>query len=260
MWFKAFLVTACSMCLSLYSISGLANEEESGSYLQIGLIGGLFDGIFEDDISYIADINVEGRYAWKGMFIEMDNDTIDVPGIALGYELWDNANWSVDLIAIPITPYIDPEDFDRFEQSNLEIRKIMVVAGTRITRFFDNIVIQGHLLPVGEGPAGSLAVGYIWQYKNWNFSMLTAARYNSETINSHVWSVSEEESSEEFAVYDAGAGTTLSTQFRAEYPITEHWVAEASVFYFYLEDAVADSPLTTQRSVTGLTLEINYVF
>lgn len=241
--------------------SELGNEssEESSNYFQIGVAAGYSDRLIDGDSKGFGGIFLEGRYAWNGLFVEATTDSIGVPGFALGYELWENEDWALDVVAIPMGG-LDPQDFDRLKNQGLAEREIFTLTGVRATRFFDDFIVQGHVLPLGEGPVASIAVGKFWQVKNWSISALAALRYDSAEVNDEIWSVGAFEASELFPEYDAGSSFFASAVLRAEYPITEHWVFEGSAFLGGLTDGAGDSPLLAKQYQKGLAFELKYVF
>lgn len=253
------LGTSLAQAENIGSELGKEQGEESTGYFQIGVGGGWSDRSIEGDFEDFGGVFVEGRYAWHGLFVEVSNDNIGVPGFALGYELWDSEQWAVDLVAIPMGG-LDPENFDRLKGNGLQDREGFTLTGVRATRFFDDFILQGHVLPLGEGPVVALAIGKFWQVKNWSVSALAALRYDSADVNDKTWSVGASEASVAFPEYEAGAGISASMVLRAEYPITENWVFETSAFYGRTDDAVADSPLIVKQQAKGVAFELSYVF
>ena len=258
----------CAIALGVSSYShaenigdlGSKQGEESAGYFQVGLGGGWADRPLEGDFNGFGGLVIEGRYKWKGAFVELTSDSIGVPGFAIGYELWENQNWAVDLVAIPVVGELNPWDIERLEDSNLRKRDGLTLTGIRATRFFEDFIVQSHLLPIGRGTVASLAVGKFWQIKNLNLSALGALRYNSEEVNRRSWDVRPIEASAEFPEYQSGSDVNAVFQLRAEYPITENWVAESTLFYSRVGDAIYESPLVSKRHAKGVSFEIGYVF
>ncbi len=234
-------------------------DEDSGGYFQIGFGGGWADRPLEDDYEDFGGLVIEGRYAWNGLFVELDSDSVGVPGFAVGYELWEDNQWAVDLVAIPFGG-LDPKNTDRLKQSNLGKRSAFTLTGIRATRFFNDFILQGHILPLGEGSMASLAIGKFWQVKNWNLTATAALRYNSQAFNDDIWSITPEEASIEFPQYSASSSLAAIFVLRAEYPISENWVFETSVFANGVSDGIADSPIVARDKVRGVAFEISYVF
>lgn len=270
MQYKRFIKAAAMLIGSSWVMTGHAenigaelgksSSDESNGYFQMGFLGGWSDRSVEGDFNDFGGFIIEGRYEKYGAFVEVTTDSIGVPGFAIGYELWDNSDWAVDIVAIPVMGELDPSDFDRLENSNLKERNGLTLTGIRATRFFDDFIVQGHVLPLGNGNIASIAVGHFWQIRNWNLSALAALRYNSAEVNDRTWSVAASEASAAFPEYRAGGDVTAMMQLRAEYPITEDWVFEASTFMSRIGDEVADSPLIETQVVKGISFEFSYVF
>lgn len=258
----------CALALAVSSLTqaenignlGTEQDDESSGYFQIGFAGGWADRPLEDDFNDFGGLVIEGRYEWNNAFVELTSDSIGVPGFAIGYELWENPNWAVDLVAIPVQGELNPRDIERLENSNLRKREGLTLTGVRATRFFNEFILQGHLLPLGRGTVVSIAAGKFWQIKNWNISALAALRYNSSEVNQRSWDVTAIEASIDFPEYQSGSDVNAMLQLRAEYPITENWVAESTLFYTSVGDSIYDSPLVAKRQAKGIAFEISYVF
>lgn len=236
------------------------NGDSADGYFKIGIGGAVYKDVFEGGSESSAFVPVEGRYQWKGAFAEISSSSIAVPGLAAGYNVWQNDNWSVDAL-VTLSAAIDVSEIDRFDNSNLKDRSNALAGGVRVTHFYDDYVFQGHLLTASKrGVVAALAAGRHWQVNNWNFIALASARYNSSKYNDFYFGVDESEVNDDFAAYQAGSGVTFEAELAAEYPLSENWVFEAAVRHAEFSGALKDSPLLVEDRASSLRMSVSYVF
>lgn len=235
-------------------------NESDGGYFKIGLGGGMGRDVIDDEFESGFGVPIEGRYEWKGAFAEVSSSSIGVPGLALGYTMWQSPDWTVDAI-VTLASFFDPDDYDRTKNSNLKERNGALLGGIRATRFYKDFVFQSHVLAgKNKGLAVALAAGHYWQVKNWNFMALLSTRYNSAKYNDFYYGIDEDETSDEFDAYEAGSGLNFQAEIAAEYPISENWVFETAIRHTELSSAMSDSPIFTKDRTTGIRASISYVF
>ncbi len=95
-----------------------APDNSNGGYFEIGVEAGYANDpkVADDDEGWGGSLSLAGGYRYKGLFIEASQGTFD--GLNLGYNLWNNQHWSVDLLAASLNGDIDTENADRID-SNL---------------------------------------------------------------------------------------------------------------------------------------------
>lgn len=238
---------------------GKEQEQESGNYFEIGISAVMFESRIDGDTKEFHHLSWQGRYEYNGLFVEKNNDSVGVPGFAIGYELWENRDWAVDIVAIPLNG-LDIDNFDRLKGSSLQNRNAVSLTGMRATRFFDDFILQAHVLPLGKGAFASFAAGKLWQVDNWSLSAFGALSYASEKLNDQLWSVTEQEASETFPQFDASNSVNASLVLRAEYPLSENWVFQAETFAGKISSGIGDSPIFEKDTIAGFNLELKYVF
>jgi hypothetical protein len=219
---------------------------------------------------------LSGAYRRGGLFVEAEQGSLD--GLNLGYTLWNNNAWTADvLISVPggslgrgekeyVVASNDQSEQERSNNLLDRLKKDRWLAGTgfRVTGYLSDYVVQYRLLTdvhKGRGLFSSLRFGRSWQLKNWNLYSLLSAEYYSEEINDDLYGVSSEEATERFAEYHAGAGGWASAKIGLTYPLSEHWVVEASALARTLSKAEKDSPLMNSSDYHAFTnVSIHYVF
>jgi len=208
-----------------------------------------------------------GAYRYKGAFIELADATYD--GLNLGYGLWDNEHWAVDILAMNLFGEASNDDRtsdDPERQKDLALiqrSRAFIGTGTRITGYFGNTIVQ--LRWVGDisgnhGAAGSLRLGQSWQYRNWNFHGVVSADWLSRKATNYWIGVTPAESTQRFPAYQTDGSTYFSAEAGVTYPISDHWVGRTYLRYSALPSQVSQSPLMDEHYALVLTATVSYAF
>ncbi|BCD99674.1 MipA/OmpV family protein [Marinagarivorans cellulosilyticus] len=241
--------------------------------VSIGLGAGQNNRVKKEDEhndSYGVGIGLGWEYRWKGFFSEAIQDSYS--GLNLGYELWQNDNWRLDLIGMNLHGSVSNDDeilpgMTEEERNDRLVRRdtITLNGGVRATYYWKDNIIQFRLeSDYSQNYAGaqsSLLVGRAWQIRNWNIHGLTGLQWNSRKRNEYLWNVSPLEATEKFPEYQASSSLNYSFEVGATYPISEHWLSRSKIVAFTIDDSVSESPLTNNDNVGGvISTSIVYVF
>ena len=254
-----------------------------GGYLSIGFGVRMLDepnnyGSFLD-LDVGAGIWINGRYQWKGAFIEIPGGTNNIePLYAFGYNFLNTKRWSLDLYAAKTHADIIRLDFTgRYVVVDGELvwvpndssidRDGSLRVGIRSVGWFENSSVQILFAPISsnddydDGIYGSFWYSRNWQQGNWNFYFNIGAQYNSEEILDYYYGVNDEDLFDRYDPYQAKEGVNFSSQVGVSYPLTKNWVLESYLRHTKLSSSITDSPLITGgNTVTESGLYISYVF
>jgi outer membrane protein len=209
---------------------------------------------------------VSGAYRYKGLFVESINGTAD--GLNLGYQMWNDNQWTVDFIGINATNgrtnEIDPNLGDTARTSWIKDRHTARTgAGLRVTRYFDDYIFQARLLNDvynHRGNYGSARLGKSWQVRNWNFHAMAGVEYFDSSFAQHIVGISANEASLAFPQYSPGAFAQLETEIGVTYPVNENWVFRATIRNAVVPDTVTDSPMFEDSHASSFFTSLTYVF
>ena len=271
---KQTLVTAlglASLCTLTSSYAGdiayeLRNNAKVEDYFEIGLGAHSYSGPSRtetdgNETGFHGVIN--GSYNWKGFFVESYNES--TTPFVVGYNAFENDNWSFDITLAPNHIGFDESDDDRY--IGLDERDTDVMLGGRIIgRFGANIVqfnAQHDISGNHKGHSLSAQFGRNLQYGDWNFHGLVGAHYSDSNVNDYYNGVTALEAQRtDYIAYDAGSILNLSAEVGVTYPINENWVFRTTARYVDIDDDIIDSPLFLDDSnqVTGINTSLTYVF
>ncbi|HEY7774585.1 MAG TPA: MipA/OmpV family protein [Marinagarivorans sp.] len=209
------------------------------------------------------------EFHWKGFFTEAIQNSYS--GLNLGYNLYQNAQWTVDFIALNLSGTtsskdgLEPNMTEAQRNYHLRNRDTLTLdGGLRASHYWDNNILQVRLeadySQKHAGAQASVLYGKAWQVKNWNFHALGGAYWQSRTRNEYYWGVSAEESTSQFSAYNAKSTLDFSLEFGATYPLSEHWISRTQITVFRNDDAIADSPLSANQVYGGVGSSLSYVF
>src|SRR5690606_9694256 len=130
----------------------------------------------------------------------------------LGYNLWSNEVWTVDLLAS--SGYgrgVDSDNpdisFMSEEDRNLELKKRVYSfrgSGIRATAYFGDYIFQYRLLTdqfSDTGVVSTARLGRSWQIGNWNLHGLASLRYDSARTNQEAFGITASEATTLFPEY-----------------------------------------------------------
>lgn len=242
-------------------------ETSDGGFLEVGVGASLWTRpVTWPGRKSSYGLIVSGAYRYKGLFVEAINGTAD--GLNLGYQLWNDDQWTLDFIGINATNgrtnKIDPNLGDTARTKWVMDRQTALTgAGLRVTRYFDDYIFQARLLNDvynNRGSYGSARLGKSWQYRNWNFHAMAGVEFFDSQFAQHMVGVSANEASRAFPQYSPGAFAQLETEVGVTYPVTENWVFRATLRNTVVPTAVTDSPLFEDSHATSFFTSFNYVF
>lgn len=244
-------------------------DSEQGGYFEIGVgyeysssIGAEADG--SSDQSSGGVVNLGGAYYYRGFFIEAAMETYD--GLNLGYQIVANENWSMDLLASSLSGEFNIDDESSAksaDQKLIDRDSLYNGAGIRLTRYLGNTVLQARLVSdiyKDNGVRASARLGRNWQLRNWNLHGIVSYDYASaKTLEYHV-GVSDKEVTERFSAYKPDAGSAMSLELGAAYPVSENIVWNTRLLHTQFSDEISDSPLLVDDQYTVFRTTLNYVF
>ena len=216
------------------------------------------------------DLGLGWEYRWKGFFVEAIQNSYS--GLNLGYELWQDGNWRLDIIGMNVTGAASDSDTITpgmsEEERDIRLLKrdtISLNGGMRATYYWKDNIFQLRLgsdySQKNAGAQGSFLVGRAWQIRNWNIHGLTGAQWYSRKNSEYLWGISSVEATERFPEYQASSTVNYSFEIGATYPISEHLVSRSKIVALVIDDSVSESPLTNSDSVGGvISTSIVYVF
>ena len=185
------ILTGFSILTCPLSFAGDIAREVSGDggdnffELSIGLNTGKNNRIQteeeKEDSSGIS-LGLGWEYNWKGFFSEAIQDSYS--GLNLGYELWKDDNWRLDIIGMNLHGSVSNADeilpgMNEEERNSRLIKRdtITLNGGVRATYYWKDNIFQFRLesdySQKNAGAQGSLLVGRAWQIRNWNIHGLT---------------------------------------------------------------------------------------
>lgn len=242
-------------------ISGSSPYSEDGGFFEIGSSQAFKTRpIIGEDDSFTINLFLSGRYQKNGFFIEAIEDSFTF--LSLGYNVWNNDVWSVDLIGSSLnSDFIDngSEELDGIEEKGADF-----LIGGRATGYFGNNIIQMNLLgdvsSTHDGIIASVEGGRSWQVRNWNYHALLGIRYNSKKVANYYFGVLPQEASSTIPAFTAKAGSIITADIGVTYPISEHWVFRSSAQLEYLTENLRDSPIVDGNYGTRFSTTFSYVF
>jgi MipA family protein len=273
LWGLSPLLIAEDIAHDVRGNGGGTPQNANGGYFELGIGAAYYVDPFLqeygdcDSRKVCPSLLVSGAYHYQGAFIELADATYD--GLNIGYTLWDDNRWAVDLIALNIFGELSSEDNhsdDPERQKEIDLMqrsRLFIGSGTRITGYFDNTIVQYRLmadLSGADGVVSSLRVGQSWQYRNWNFHSVISADWLSKKASNFLIGVSPEEATTRFPAYDANSSLYVSAEIGFAYPLSDHWVGRAYLRYSSLPKQVSQSPLIDENHASVMALTASYAF
>ncbi len=209
-------------------------------------------------------VNLGGAYHYKGLFIEAALESYD--GLNLGYQIVSNTDWSVDLLATSLSGDLsigDESDNKTADQKLVERDSLYAGAGIRLTRYLGDYVLQGRIVSdiyKDNGVRASARAGRNWQLRNWNLHGIVSYDYASSKTMAYLVGITDEEATDQFVAYAPDAGSAISVELGAAYPISEHVVWNTRLLHTQYSDEVSQSSLLAEDQFTGFRTTLNYVF
>lgn len=181
--------------------------------------------------------------------------------IALGYRLWDSAEWSLDAVLSPKQAGFSSENS---ALANQDEQDIDLHFGARFTRYFDtsrfSFELSNDIAGVHDSYIASATYLKEWQYRNWLISSQLSASYLSQDVTQYYYGVDTHEASNRFPAFRANGSVLFGADLRVDYPLTEHWVFRASAHALQVTGDIKSSPLIDDSTIVEMTIGVNYVF
>ncbi|MGK0440569.1 MAG: outer membrane scaffolding protein for murein synthesis (MipA/OmpV family) [Pseudohongiellaceae bacterium] len=250
-----------------------APDISNGGYFEIGLG---FDytndsrlSVADDEDGYGEAFDIGGSYRYNGLFVELSQGTLD--GLSLGYHLWANDKWIVDLLGSSINGTLtsgDDEDLSGLSEAQrndalIDRDTFYNGAGVRATGYFGDTIFQYRLVTDihdDNGIVSTLRLGRSGQLRNWNFHGVVSADYASAKTSHYWYGVSQSDATARFQEYNAGSTMSYTAEIGLTYPMSEHFVFRSTARHTRFSNEVQDSPLTDGNNSTYIATSINYVF
>jgi outer membrane scaffolding protein for murein synthesis (MipA/OmpV family) len=203
---------------------------------------------------------INGSYNWNNLFIE--NYSESGHGLVVGYNAFNNDNWSFDVMANTDWGHVSFENNGRYYSDKDEF-----TLGGRLSGYLGNNIVQ---LAINQdatgdhnGTTASALIGRNWQLRNWNFHGIIGVEYVSAKLNDYNLGVSDETASHfDIEAYEADGSVNFSTEIGVTYPISENWVFRATGRAVTIPDEVTDSPRYANMDslATSFRTSLSYVF
>lgn len=242
-------------------VGGVAASSRNGGFLEAGI--GLFsskDPVRGEEDEQGIGVLLSGRYQWHGLFIETIEHSVNT--LSLGYNLWNNNHWSLDIIGTSINSEIITDDNKALE--GLRKRKSDFLFGGRASGYYGNYVFQLQAVEDASGAHGgiitSLEGGRHWQKRNWNFHTLLGIQHHSQQVVNYYLGIRPDEASATLPEYHTGSGSFFTAEIGVTYPISEHWVFRSTAHYAQLSDNLNRSPIISSKHFNHLSTTLSYVF
>jgi len=208
-------------------------------------------------------------YRKRGFFAEFHINATDAEN--LGYNLWNNNRWSIDLLGISGSvsrrgrslEIGDNSSDVRGDKAILNRPTLYLGTGIRLTGYFGNAVFQFRLLDDlinHNGVTSSARIGYNRQLKNWNVHGILIASYASKEANDFWYGVDDNKATERFTPYEPDSSFEFSTELGASYPINEHVVFRSILQFKPFSKEITNSPLIDSNFAVRSMTSLNYVF
>jgi len=209
--------------------------------------------------------------SYKGFFFQTNRFRANAFSGELGYQLIEQDNWGVDLIAKVYLFGFDPESIERYNDTKtpgfelLEERNPGVGLALRYSYFNDDDIFTADLATLNPALGGNswvvdLYYSHLSVYKNWDIYTGAGLTYYSQDVVNYYAGVTADESSKNFAPYQAGDGFKAEAQIFGLYPLSRNWTLSVGVTQSYLSSSFSDSSIGLRQDLTQLKLGARYVF
>lgn len=267
------LLTILLCGLTIFTTTSLLASEEtppeqeqddgSGGYFKIGYGYKYETSPYHDEVSK-GSLYVSGRYQFSnGIFFESHYGANELnQGTTLGYNFYNNENWSFDInfleghgdITIGFT-FEDPTNLETGREHFNMNRSQTTMIGLRATGIYDNqygqTSFQTNIAPVSlndnydNGVYANAWASHVWQIRNWEVYASAGLTYRNDSMLDYYYEIPEAIIRENFHLpaYHPGAGIDVTLQAGVNYPITENFVFESYYRFTDISDSIMDSPL-----------------
>ncbi|VUD62803.1 Outer membrane protein OmpV [Thalassocella blandensis] len=250
-------------------------SNQDGGFLELGLLTGYMNNPFHlkaksEMEDTVIDLDASFVYRKSGFFAEAVFATQD--GVNLGYNFWQNENWSVDLLAGSLSGSYDfdfkdePRAANEEEQRNKELyhrNTFHTGTGVRVTRYIHDYVVQYRLVTDvldDNGVISTLRLGRAWQYRNWSVHAILSAIYTSKETNQYWFGVKQSQSTPQNPPFYPEASLSYSAVFGVTRPINEKWVFRGIAGWEETPDEIKPSTFVDDKDRSYLGVSVSRVF
>lgn len=219
---------------------------------------------------------IDGRYQWKGFFVELANDPARDKNLpAAGYNFYSTEHWNLDVIAAAATGRTESNYYVDGQAKQISGEPTRGF-GFRAQGSWGNSIVQMVALPYfhedfrsdSAVDYASLWVGHRWQIRNWSLNGLLGAVYKSSGLLDHHYGVTEDEADKIFRAYEPSSGTDYTAHIDLSYPVSKNILFQIYSRHTQYSDAALDSPLIElarkwegrPESEREFGILLNYVF
>tara|TARA_R100001377_G_scaffold51707_1_gene30262 strand:- start:2699 stop:3655 length:957 start_codon:yes stop_codon:yes gene_type:complete len=216
--------------------------------------------------------------SYKGFYLQSNQRRSHVllGGTELGYQLFIEENWQLDLILKAYMQGYDSESLIEYGGGDPELlvglkeREVTIGAAIRYSQYFEDALFRIDFAYGSSGEdenehhVGGLIIdsfySYLLPYKNWDIYLGAGLSYFSQDIINYYIGVSPDEVLATRPEYTADAGFRAQAEVYAQYPVSESWSFHTGITHSYFSTNVKDSPLVDTNQTTQVTLGVMYVF
>ena len=289
-WLLAvFLLLSSSLC---YGQETSENQENDANtpvikddfewqiILDLSLIydSSIITGIEQDGLAEYLLPGLLVDISYKGFYLQSNQRRSHVllGGTELGYQLFIEDTWQLDLILKAYMQGYDSEDLIEYGGGDEELlaglkdREVTIGAAIRYSQYFEDALFRIDFaygssgIDENENHVGGLIIdsfySYLLPYKNWDIYLGAGLTYFSQDIVNYYIGVSADDVLATRPEYDAKAGFRAQTEIYAQYPVSESWSFHTGITHSYFSSNVKESPLVDTNQTTQVTLGVMYVF
>ncbi|MFT5757875.1 MAG: outer membrane protein [Alteromonadaceae bacterium] len=211
-------------------------------------------------------------FYYKGFFIQSNDRRVGglLKGAELGYQVFDQNDWALDIIAKPHLLGFDPqsiiEDEDKSIPSieGLSERDVGFGIGLRYSKYYEDAIFSfdiASLQPTnGKGWLAEFFYSHLFLYRNWDIYAGTGLTYYSDAVVDYYLGIHLDEVTANRAYYKAKSGFRAQVEIFARRPISKNWTFNAGITQNYYSSAISDSPIVKKHHLTQVMMGVVYVF
>lgn len=285
---STFLLTAIFTTGTAYSCAEEAQSEakpqqtdinnRDGYYLSIGAGLGSYESPLREEQNGLVLV-INGRYQWKGFFVEQGVGSSGSFGAlrltTLGYNFYGTEHWNLDVL-YAITDGTGEFSYE-LDGATKKLSSLPVSGvGLRALGSWGNTTLQlvglhsfnSEFRPDADVGYAALWLGHRWQIKNWSVNGLVGAKYRSSSLMNYQFGVTESEADIVVGAYEPSSGVDYTAQIDLTYPVRKNVLFQIYSSYTQFSGEMLDSPIIKlvgesdnrpeKEQVFGVLL--NYVF
>lgn len=208
---------------------------------------------------------------YKRFYLEAQRSTLP-GGSIIGYHLWQNDLWQVDIIGANYVQGFDENGTNySFSESDYEPLLAGITprdddfnVGLKFSRAFEQFDFSSEWVHDLGGAHQSWMVRntLIKSFSGGNWDLLGGVGvdlYSSKMAN-YYYGVSDDEANELRTAYQPGLSGSLFSQFTAEYPISENWIYHSAASIGVVTGNIQNSPIVSSHPRIVIYMGVRYVF